>query len=311
MTTATKDYYEILGVPRDASQKDIERAFRKLAKQYHPDANRGDRSAADRFKDINEAYQVLKDPGKRREYDNPQPVWQTLFSRNGGPGSHFEYRTTVDPEELRDVLGGLGGGFFDLGDLFSGAGSHSTGWRTRPGRVDLPGRDVTAELPLSLEEVHRGGRRSISVNGKRLEVQVPVGVRDGSTIRLAGQGEPGPGGGKPGDLLLNVRLLPHPHFQVRGDDLETELKLAPWEAVLGTKAAVRTLDGRVSVTVPARSQSGRKLRLRGQGLNRRSGGRGDLFVKLNVVVPTKPTPEEERLFRELSRVSGFNPRPGT
>jgi len=313
MTATTKNYYEILGVSRDASQKDIERAFRKLAKKYHPDANPDDEAAAKRFKEINEAYQVLRDPEKRKEYDNPQPDWQTIFSRNGGPGTHFEYRTTVDPEELRDLLGGFGGfgstgRVFDLGDLLGHATDRTTARSPWTTTQSLSGRDVTAELPLSLEEAHRGGRRMVSVNGKRLEVSVPAGVRDGTTIRLAGQGEPGAGGGKPGDLLLTVKLLPHPRFQVRGDDLETELKLTPWEAVLGTTAPVRTLDGKVSVTIPPRSQSGKKLRLRGQGLNRRSGGRGDLFVKLVVVVPTRPTREEERLFRELARVSTFTPR---
>lgn len=315
MTATTKNYYEILGVPRDATQKDIERAFRKLAKKYHPDVNPNEEAAAKRFKEVNEAYQVLRDPEKRREYDNPQPDWQTLFARNGGPGTRFAYRTTIDPEELRDLLGGyegLSGGarFFDLGDLLQGAGAGPARQATWTSTRSFSGRDVTAELPLHLEEAHHGGRRVVTVNGNRLEVDVPAGVRDGMTIRLAGQGEPGLGGGKSGDLLLKVKLLPHPRFQVRGHDLETELNVTPWEAVLGASVPVRTLEGTVSVTVPPRSQSGKKLRLRGQGLNRRSGGRGDLFVKLVVVVPPKPTREEERLFRELAQVSSFSPRRG-
>jgi DnaJ-class molecular chaperone len=314
MATATKDYYEVLGVSRDATQKDIGRAFRKLAKKHHPDANRGDTKAAHRFKEVNEAHQVLKDPEKRKQYDSPEPDWQSVFGRNGNSAGHFESRNSVNSEELKDLFGGIGGTggrgarVFDLGDLLGGMAGKRQSWSSAQGDFEFAGSDVEAELPLSLHEAHHGGTRSLSVGGKGVEVNVPRGVRNGSVIRLAGQGEPGANGGKPGDLLLRVRLLPDPRFKVTGHDLETEAKLAPWEAVLGAEIAVPTLDGSVHLTIPAGTQSGRRLRLRGQGLGKRDGSRGDLYARVTVAVPTNPTPEEKRLFEELSRASKFDPR---
>lgn len=311
MTTATKDYYETLGVPRDASREDIERAFRKLAKKHHPDANQGDRSAAARFQEVSDAYQTLKDTEKRKQYDSPEPDWRTLFGGPGQPGNgRFEFRTDVSPDDLQDLLGGMGGigGFTNLHELLGGASSGRPRWGTGGSSFGMFGGDMEAELPLTLHEAHRGGTKVISVGGKRIEVNVPVGVTDGSIIRLAGQGAPGVGTGKPGDVRLRVKLLPDARFKVTGHELETEVRLAPWEAVLGAKVAVATLDGPVQLTVPAGTQSGRKLRLRGQGLNKRAGGSGDLYARVTVMVPTKPTPEEKRLLEELSRRSSFDPR---
>jgi DnaJ-class molecular chaperone len=171
------------------------------------------------------------------------------------------------------------------------------------------GRDVEAELELSLEEAHHGGRRTLQMQGAEpIDVNIPAGARDGSTIRLAGQGGAGANGSEPGDLYLHIRLRPHPVFKVKGDDLELELSIAPWEAVLGAGVEVPTIDGKVELKVPAGARAGQRLRLRGQGLNRRNGGRGDEFVRLRVVVPKEVSAEERRLYEELKRVSRFNPR---
>ncbi|MBV9959408.1 MAG: J domain-containing protein, partial [Acidobacteria bacterium] len=228
---------------------------------------------------------------------------------------------------------------FDFGgsDIFEELFSRGRG-RGRARRSSR-GADVEAELELSLEEAHRGGRRTLQMQAaepcptcqgtgvvgdnqvcptcggtgqvlrpKTIEVNIPAGVRDGSTVRLAGQGGAGANGAQAGDLYLHIRLLPHPVFTVRGDDIETELPIAPWEAVLGAKVEVPTIEGRAEVTIPAGAQSGQRLRLRGQGLNKRRGGRGDLYARLKIVVPKEPSEEERRLFEELKRVARFNPR---
>jgi len=295
-----------LGVPRHATDKEIKQAYRKLARQYHPDINPNNKAAEEKFKEISEAYAVLSDPDKRKKYDQFGAQWEQ-FERAGVnpqdfgwmPGNmRVEYRTSGDVGDLRDLFGDLGG--FD--DIFE------TVFRSRGGRRGRRGSDVEAELPLTLEEIHHGVTRSLSVGGKTLEVKVPAGVRDGSVIRLAKQGQPGAGGGEAGDLLLRVKVQPHPRFQVMGDDLETELPIAPWEAVLGAKVTAPTLDGNVEITIPPGAQGGQKLRLREKGLHKRGGGRGDLYVKLKIVVPKNPTVEERRLFEELKRVSRFRPR---
>ena len=308
MVTKTKDYYEILGVPRTASPEEIKRAFRKLAMKYHPDRNPGNKEAEAKFKAINEAYEVLSDPEKRKRYDrfgpgmSPGEDFETSFRWEEGPSS-----SDVGADLFgNDRFGGFGD-WFDR--FFSGHRSFRAGKGFRTG-----GQDVEAELPLTLEEAHRGGTHSLILDGperKVIEVTVPAGVRDGSILRLAGQGQPG-SNGSAGDLRLRVRLLPHPRFtRPTDDDLQTDLPVAPWEAVLGARVPVTTLDGVVDVTIPPGSQSGQRLRLRGQGLRRRDGTRGDLFVRLHVLVPLQPTAEEKELFRRLAQVSRFDARQHT
>lgn len=310
MAAKAKDYYEILGVSRNATDKEIKQAYRKLARQYHPDVNPHNKQAEEKFKDISEAYAVLSDPQKRKKYDQFGANWEQ-YERAGvnpedfgwAPGNvRVEYRTSGD---VGDLLGDIGG----FSDLFETVfGSRGTRRGRRVADFAMRGSDVEAELPLALEEAHRGVTRSLSIGGKTLVVNVPAGVRDGSVIRLAGQGQPGISGGQAGDLLLRVKLQPHPRFSVAGDNLEMELPIAPWEAVLGAKVTVPTLDGSVEMTIPAGAQGGQKMRLREKGLNKRGGGRGDLYVKLKIVVPKNPTAEERRLFEELKRVSLFKPR---
>jgi DnaJ-class molecular chaperone len=304
MAVTYKDYYQILGVTRTAAQDEIKSSYRKLARKYHPDVNPGDKKAEEKFKEINEAYEVLSDPKKRELYDRLGPNWKAGVEFTPPPGW----------ENLRVNFGdfGFGGsGFGGFSDFFETLFGNLRG---RPATKEsenrpAPGPDVESEITLTLEEAHRGGTRRVTLaSGKSLEVKIPAGVREGSVIRLAGQGDAGRGRSRPGDLYLKVRVQPHPVFEVSGDDVLVDVPIAPWEAVLGTTIRVPTLDGTAEVTVPAGSQGGQKLRLRGQGLNRRRGDRGDLFVRLKIVVPPSPTSSERRLFEQLARESRFNPR---
>jgi DnaJ-class molecular chaperone len=334
MAVSYKDYYAILGVPRTAGAEEIRKAHRKLARKYHPDLNPGDKQAESHFKDVQEAYEVLSDPEKRKRYDRLGADWQSGAEFRPPPDGQ---RSAADAGDFADAFAGEGFGRFSdfFESLFGGrrrGNGNGARFRTR-------GADVEAELPITLEEAYRGARRSLALQTdepcaecggtgskdgrpcsacqgrgavrrqKTLEVTIPPGVRDGTVLRLEGQGGAAIGGGAAGDLFVHIRLLPHPRFSVIGaDDLQLELNVAPWEAVLGARVPVETLDGRVELTVPAGSQNGRRLRLRGQGLPTRRGGRGDLFVRLQVLTPTHPSAEEKELFRRLASVSSFNPR---
>jgi curved DNA-binding protein len=340
MATKTRDYYEVLGVKRDAADDDVKKAYRKLARKFHPDLNPGDKTAEGRFKELQEAYDVLSDPENRKLYDQYGENWRAVKAGAGAPpppGWERTQRSTGGPRtEGFDFgefgsFGGRGGAGFDIfEELFGGAGRG----RAARGR----GQDVEAELELSLEDVHRGARRTIQMqmpdicptcNGsgvkddrpcdtcggvgqvlrqKNIEVNIPVGVRDGSTVRLAGQGGSGSNGSERGDLYLHIRVRPHPVFTVKGDDLELELPIAPWEAVLGASVEAPTIDGKVELKIPPGAKSSQRLRLRGQGLNMRKGGRGDEYVRLKIVVPKEASGEERRLYEELKRISRFDPR---
>lgn len=343
MAVKTRDYYEVLGVGRGASDDDIKTAYRKLARKHHPDLNPGDKAAEERFKELQEAYDVLSDAEKRKLYDRHGENWRVAGQGGGAPSPGWEGARAGGSGGGPQAggfdfsgfdFGGSGAGGFDFEDLFGRVG------RGRgAGRRTSRGSDAEAELELSLEEAHRGGRRTLQMQAaetcptcqgtgvtsdnktcptcggagqvlrpKTVEVNIPAGVRDGQTLRLAGQGGAGANGVPAGDLYLRIRLRPHPVFNVRSDDLEVELPVAPWETVLGAKVEVPTIDGKAEVTIPAGAQSGQRLRLRGQGLNKRKGGRGDEYVRLKIVVPKEPSDEERRLFEELKRVSRFNPR---
>jgi curved DNA-binding protein len=317
MAVAFRDYYEILGVPRDASAEDIRRAYRKLAREHHPDVNK-DPGAEDRFKEVSEAYEVLRDPDKRERYDRLGANWKagddvsgaSGFSGFGGPNGDFG--------DVRVEFGSGG----DFSDFFEGlfgrggrpgarAGRRTTGFGGFEGFEGFQARggDLEAELELTLEEAARGGRRRISLGeGREYEVNIPPGVRDGQRIRLAGEGGGGAAGGPPGDLFLRVRIRPHPRFRLEGRDLYLDLPITPWEGVLGASVEVPTLEGKKRVKVPPGSSTGRKLRLRGEGFPGPRGGHGDLYAVLKVEVPKKPTDEERELFERLAEVSKFNPR---
>jgi curved DNA-binding protein len=315
-----RDFYEVLGVSRTATQDEIQRAYRKLARAHHPDVNK-DPGAEDRFKDISEAYDVLSDPETRRRYDAfgadfrriPDDVdpdtWNRAAAGAGGPGSRAGAGRRAGRGPAGDT--GFTAGFGDdinLDDLFGGM----FGGRAGRGWGPIPGADQEAVIELTVEEAYRGTRRSVTLEGggetRTLEVTIPAGVTSGQRIRLAGQGGRGTEGASAGDLYLIVRIAPHPKYRVEGRDLYVELPLAPWEAALGTTAAVDTPDGEAKVKVPAGTSSGRRLRLRGRGLPNPRGKPGDLFAEVRIVVPKELSAQERRLFEELAAKSTFDPR---
>jgi curved DNA-binding protein len=311
MTPVTfRDYYETLGVDRNASEEDIRRAYRQLARRYHPDVSK-EEGAEQRFKEISEAYEVLRDPEKRARYDELGPNWKAgeQAPPGGFEGGFGGFEGFGDRSSFRDVRVEFGeSGFSDFFDsIFAGRDRRETrgfqGFSTR-------GADQEASLEITLEEAAAGTRRKISIDGRQLDVDVPPGVVDGQRIRLAGQGVAGTQGGPSGDLFLRVRLLPHPRFRVDGRDLYTDLPVSPWEGALGATVPVPTLRGTANVRVPAGSSSGRRLRLRGQGIPGPGGAKGDLYATVMIHVPRRLRNEERELFERLQEVSDFDPRSG-
>ena len=301
MAVKFRDYYEVLGVPRTASADEIKRAYRKLARTHHPDLQpAAERArAAERFKEINEAYEVLRDPDKRAKYDALGPDWKGGMDFTPPPGA--QRGRTVRTGDWQDVgdVGDVG----DFSDFFASIFGESRAGRRRAGvRMPIPGHDIEGELPLTVDDVLHGGQRRIALDGKSLDVTIPRGIRDGATLRLAGQGGPGINGGPPGDVYLRVRLLPHPRYRVVDDDLEMDLPLWPWQAVLGAEVRADTPDGPVTLTVPPGTQNGQRLRLRRRGLPR-GDGRGDLYAVARIVVPTRPTAAEREAYETLRGVA--------
>jgi curved DNA-binding protein len=304
MAVGYQDYYETLGVARDASEDDIRRAYRKLARENHPDVSK-EQGAEDRFKEISEAYEVLRDPEKREKYDRFGQNWKagqdvsgaSGFDGSGGGQGGFGDGVRVEFGDGADFSDFFEGFFGRRGGRGGFGGFGGGGFTTR-------GSDAEAVLELSLEEAARGGRRKITLgDGRDYDVNIPAGVRDGQRIRLAGEGGGGSGGGPAGDLLLRVRIRPDPRFGVEGSDLHTDLPVAPWEAALGAEVELPTLTGRTRLRVPAGSSCGRKLRLRGEGL-----GDGDLYAHVQIKVPKELSPEERQLFERLRDTSSFDPR---
>jgi DnaJ-class molecular chaperone len=317
MPVEYKDYYKILGVPKNASTEDIKKAYRKLARRYHPDVNKG-AGAEKSFKEANEAHEVLSDPEKRKRYDTVGPEWEQ-FARRTRPGAGgFQYVYTGQPGE--NPFGGAGafsdffrtlfgdaanGGFADADDLLGRA-------RPRAHARSRQGEDVEGEVEITLPDAYRGTEQVIQIardDGahqapRRLTVKIPPGVRDGQRIRLAGQGSPGANGGRPGDAYLRVRLKPHPFFTRDGDDLRVELPVALHEAMLGGEVTVPTLKGRVSLRIPPETQNSRTIRLAGLGMPRSTGGFGDLYATVKVVMPTKLNEKERELAREIAASRG-------
>jgi curved DNA-binding protein len=314
-----RGFYEILDVPRTATQDEIQRAYRKLARQHHPDVNK-DPGAEDRFKEISEAYDVLSDPQIRRRYDAfgpdfrqvPEDVDPEAFQRSrAGAG-------TAGAGQARGAGGAGAGGFgpglggdlggIDIEDLLGGI----FGGRAGRGWGPIPGADQEAELELTVEEAFQGGRRSVTLEGpdgrRALDVRIPAGVTNGQRIRLAGQGGRGSEGAPNGDLYFVARIAPHPRYRVEGRDLYVDLPLAPWEAALGTSVAVETPRGEMKVKVPPGTSTGKRLRLRHHGLPHPRGSAGHLYAEVKIVVPAKLTDEERRLFEQLATVSTFDPR---
>ena len=327
MPVQFRDYYETLGVAKNATGDDIRKAFRKLARQHHPDVAKDKKNAEEKFKQINEAYEVLSDPAKREKYDRLGSGWQQYEQGSGagggpqrggarrgaGGGTEFDFGGTGYSDFFEQ--------FFSTGSRFGrggGAGSGGPGGE-RPGGFDFfqqkeagRGADVEADISVSMEEALRGAKRSVSLrradagsSGKveTYEVKIPAGVHEGQKIRLRSRGEAGRGGGEAGDLYLRVRLAPHPDFRVENGDLYHDLAMAPWDAVLGTELDVPTLEGSVHLKIPAGSQVGRRFRLRGRGLPLAAGKRSDLYVQIGVVLPEELDARQKELWEQLAAAS--------
>lgn len=344
MAVQFKDYYQVLGVPRTASDDEIKKAFRKLARQYHPDVAKNKKEAEEKFKDVNEAYEVLGDPAKRKKYDElgpnwkqgadfrPPPGWEGFqgFGGGGGRGTrqHYDFR-----------FGGTGfSDFFE--QLFGSAGRRAGGIAPDEDGYEYVerGRDIEGDIMVTLNEAVNGSVRSVSLQrpapcehcggtGMRAkhvcnvcggsgqvqktetyQVRIPAGVREGQRLRIAGRGGAGTGGAAPGDLFLRVTLAKHPDFEIEGQNLVSEVAVAPWEAVLGAQVPVPTLDGSIDIKIPPGTQNGQRLRIRSRGLPIKEGNRGDLFVKVTVRVPAQVSERERVLWEQLARESKFDPR---
>ena len=345
MPVQYKDYYQILGVSRSASEGEIKKAFRKLAREYHPDVAKDKKKAEEKFKEINEAYEVLGDPANRKKYDElganwkagaefrPPPGWEHFGGRRasrgggrGGPEFEFEFGGTGFSDFFEQLFGSRGARGFGGGPGFA-----ENGFSER-------GQDIEGDILVTLDEAMHGALRSVNVrhevscpqcggSGVRgahacggcggsgrvsktdtCQVKIPAGVTEAQRLRLAGRGGAGSGGGGAGDLFLRVRLAKHPDFEVADHNLIHETEVAPWEAVLGASISVPTLDGRVNIKIPPGTQNGQKLRVRGRGLPQRDGGKGDLIVVARVEVPAKVTEAERKLWEQLARESKFTPR---
>ena len=316
MSTEFKDYYAILGVAREASPEEIKKAFRRLARKHHPDVAKDKQGAEAKFKEINEAYEVLGDPEKRRKYDALGSRWQQSGSPPPPPGTG-SFGGAGASREFN--FGGTG--FSDFFERYFGGASRygfpeaAFGGTARQSR----GSDIEGDILVTLEEAMHGALREISlqitdpstgtVETKSFQVRIPPGVTDGKRIRVPGQGEPGGHGGQAGDLYLRVRHAAHPDFTTAGADVFHELLIAPWEAVLGAEIPVPTLDGLIKLRIPAGSENGQQLRVRGRGLPiGKSGTRGDFHAVLQIQTPTSVTEQERSLWENLRAASRFHPR---
>lgn len=319
-----KDYYQTLGVPRNAADKDIKASYRKLARQYHPDQNKGDKASEEKFKELSEAYEVLKDPEKRRRYDQLGSNWKSGDQFRPPPDySGFQF-------DFGDMSGfGKGSPFSDFfesvfGQSFGAGGTVSQG--QRPGAQGAPGAaahrgqrpgaassgrsplDQEAEIELTLEEVAKGTTRTLQISGqgvksKTLEVKIPPGVRQGSKIRVPGEGAKSPVSAQAGDLYLKVKVKAHAEFSIEGDNLICTVNLTPAQAVIGSEASVPTLDGPVKIRIPAGTQSGRMLRLKGRGLPKlKEAAPGDILVRTKIMIPTELSDREKELYGELLKL---------
>ena len=292
-----KDYYKILGVSRSADQDEIKKAYRRLARKYHPDVSK-EKDAETRFKEVSEAYEVLKDPERRATYDQlgtyrqgqdfrPPPGWRGGFG--GADGSAFS--------DFFESVFGQGSPF----------GEGPFGGRRRRGAVK--GADEKARISIALEDAYHGASKNVRLEGtgsRQLKVKIPAGITEGRQIRLSGQGRPGPGGGPAGDLYLEIHITPHPLYRVDGRDLFLDLPIAPWEAALGSTVKVPTLGGALELKIPAGSQTGRKLRLKGRGLP--GSPAGDQYVVLKIVTPKAETKEARELYEKMRKTMAFDPR---
>lgn len=313
-----KDYYKILGVEKNADEKTIKAAYRKLARQHHPDVNPNDTKAEERFKEINEAYEVLGTPDKRQKYDQLGSDWQRWQQTGGqptdfnwgqyttGPGGQRVHVQYANPEDLEDLFGG-GSPFSDFfTSIFGGmggAGGRPSGFEYQP--RPLRGQDIEHAVEISLAEAYHGTTRLLTKDGRRLEVKIPAGAKTGTKVRMRGEGGSGQAGGAAGDIYLKVKVAPDPRFERHGDDLHTGVPVELYTALLGGEVTVPTLSGEVKLKIPGGSQNGQSFRLRGKGMPKlgRKGEAGDLYAKIEVKLPTKLTSEQRELVEKLRRLS--------
>ena len=314
MPVQYKDYYQSLGVARTASAEEIKKGFRKLAREFHPDVAKDKKRAEEKFKEINEAYEVLSDPDKRKKYDELGANWKSGAEFRPPPGTGgfgggqpFRGGRPMSSDDFETHFGGTGfSDFFEqmFGSRMRGANGagFGRGGNVSPGDFAEPSRDIEGDIMVTLEEAKRGSLRTVTVRHENRtdshQVKIPAGITEWQKLRIAGRGEGG------GDLYLRVRLAKHPDFEVDGHNLIYELELAPWEAALGAEISVPTLDGKVNIKIPAGTASGQKLRVRGRGL----GKSGDLLVTTKIVVPEKIFDAQKKLWEQLARESKFNPR---
>lgn len=326
-TVDFKDYYQILGVSPDADNKAIKKAYQTLAKKYHPDLNQGDKASEEKFKEINEAYQAVSDPAKRQKYDDLRANYQQWQSR-GGRGNSFDwsawqespgsnrYTRTMTPEEFAETFGDRGfgsgasrgmGGFSDFFSSIFGMGANyadeSDDYYSDRIRRPQAGKDIEGEISITLEEAYHGTKRMIEVGGRRIEATVPKGIKNNNKIRLSGQGQAGAKDGNKGDLLLTVKIVPHPVYTRDGDDLSANIEIDFFKAVLGGETRVKTLGGEISIKIPPYTQTGKSFRLRGKGMPilNKSGHFGDFYAKITLVLPEEMSEKEISTLRELSQ----------
>ena len=334
MSIKYKDYYEILGVKRDSSQEDIKKAYRKLAREFHPDINKSP-SAESRFKDITEAYEVLGDSEKRKRYDHlgsgwqngqdftPPPGWENYnfdFGQNKG------FKKTFSFNEFEDLTGGFSD-FFEMmfGDSFGGKNKRKKQYEFSNYNNQYEskkGMDSEASITISLDDAFHGAVKTITLStmdkrnfgfgrrsSKSYNIRIPKGITHGSKIKLKGQGTESEFGGKPGDLLLQINILPHNIFRLNGYDLEIDLPLSPWEAVLGAKVTIPTIDGKATLNIAPGTQNDSRLRLKGKGMPKKGGKDfGDMYAVVKIVIPKNLNSKELKLFEELAKTSDFKPR---
>ncbi|MCE5323573.1 DnaJ domain-containing protein [bacterium] len=305
MATNYKDYYKILGVDRNASEKDIKSAYRKLARKYHPDVNPGDKSAEEKFKEVSEAYEVLVDKDKRAKYDQFGQYWEQAGQAGPGPGAGYPCGDFTfdfggfDQRGQRVDFGGEGG--FDLFEMLFGEGRRAGGSTKKRHAPPAKGRDIESEMEISLEDAFTGTKKPFSLNGRKIEVTIPKGVRNGQKIRLAGQGEKGPAG--EGDLFIKIKIRPHQTFERSDDDLRIEVPVDYVTAALGGEITVPTLSGRVTMKIPPGTSGGKTFRLPGQGMPKmKDGGRGNQYVKVRVHIPEHIPAKERELLEEIHKL---------
>jgi curved DNA-binding protein len=310
-----KDYYQIMGVKKDATQDEIKRSYRKLARKYHPDVSKEPNAEA-KFKEVGEAYEVLRDPEKRAAYDQLGSQWKAGQEFHPPPGWDAGFEFSQGGDGGPDL-----GGFSDFFESLYGRGFHTAGSRRQSGGFQLRGDDHHAKIMVELEDSYNGATRSINLQvpgvddrgrvvtrPRTLNVRIPKGIRRGQQIRLAGQGGAGHGGGEAGDLYLEVDFNPRSHYSVEGADVYLELPLAPWEAAMGAKVKIPTPAGKVDLKIPAGSQAGKKLRLKGRGIPARQPG--DLYVVLQIAVPAAKNDAQRKVYEDMQKAFSFNPRAG-